>query len=106
MTCSLLLASDSIYQFGIHSRALVQVSDSMSGIVGDWQMKIVQRIIEAVIFNSRWLVAPFLLGLILGLAALVWKFILKLIEFVMQMPAAAPADVIVGILILVDLTLV
>ena len=69
-------------------------------------MKVMQRVFEAIIFNSRWLVAPFLLGLILGLAALVWKFILKLIEFVIQMPNAAPADVIVGILMLVDLTLV
>jgi len=69
-------------------------------------MSRVARIFEAVVFTSRWLVAPFLLGLVLGLAALVYKFILKLVEFIMQMPAAAPADVIVGILTLVDLTLV
>ena len=48
---------------------------------------------------------PFLLGLIIGLAALVYKFILKLADFIIAMPAAAPADVIVGILTLVDLTL-
>jgi uncharacterized protein (TIGR00645 family) len=68
-------------------------------------MNRIERGIEAIIFNSRWLVAPFLLGLIVGLAALVYKFIAKLADFVMQIPIAAPADVIVGILTLVDLTL-
>jgi uncharacterized protein (TIGR00645 family) len=68
-------------------------------------MERIGRIIQAIIFNSRWLILPFLLGLAVGLAALVYKFILKLIEFIAQIPAAAPADVIVGILRLVDLTL-
>jgi uncharacterized protein (TIGR00645 family) len=68
-------------------------------------MNRVARILEAVVFSSRWLVMPFLLGLIIGLAALVYKFILKVADFIIAMPAAAPADVIVGILTLVDLTL-
>jgi uncharacterized protein (TIGR00645 family) len=69
-------------------------------------MNRMKSIIEAIVFNSRWLVAPFLAGLILGLAALVYKFMLKLAEFIIQMPGAAPAEVTVGILTLVDLTLV
>lgn len=64
------------------------------------------RVVEAIVFNSRWLVAPFLLGLILGLAALMLKFLIKLFEFVVQIPQTPPSDVIVGILTLVDLTLV
>ncbi len=68
-------------------------------------MNRIERVVEAIVFNSRWLVAPFLLGLIIGLAALAYKFLIKLAEFVMQIPAAAPADVIVGILTLVDLPL-
>jgi uncharacterized protein (TIGR00645 family) len=64
------------------------------------------RFVEAIVFNSRWLVAPFLIGLVVGLAALALKFLIKLSEFVMQTPAAPPADVIVGILTLVDLTLI
>jgi len=64
------------------------------------------RGVEAIIFNSRWLVVPFLLGLVVGLAALVIKFLIKLFDFVVQIPGAPPADVIVGILTLVDLTLV
>jgi uncharacterized protein (TIGR00645 family) len=69
----------------------------------------VQRVthfVEAIIFSSRWLIAPFLLGLVIGLAALVLKSLIKLYEFVVQIPQAPPADVIVGILTLVDLTLV
>jgi uncharacterized protein (TIGR00645 family) len=66
----------------------------------------VGQFVEAIIFNSRWLIAPFLLGLVVGLAALVLKFLIKLYEFVVQIPQAPPADVIVGILTLVDLTLV
>ena len=69
-------------------------------------MKEIQRVVEAVVFNSPWLVTPFLIGLIIGLAALAYKFVLKLIDFLMQMPSAGAADVMVGILGLVDLTLV
>ena len=68
-------------------------------------MNQIKRGIEVIVFTSRWLLAPFLLGLIVGLAALLAKFILKLVDFVMQMRATAPADVILGILNLVDLTL-
>jgi uncharacterized protein (TIGR00645 family) len=66
----------------------------------------VAHFVEAIIFNSRWLIAPFLLGLVVGLAALVLKFLIKLYEFVAQIPQAPPPEVIVGILTLVDLTLV
>jgi uncharacterized protein (TIGR00645 family) len=64
------------------------------------------HVVETIVFNSRWLVAPFLLGLVVGLAALVLKFLIKLYDFVIQIPGAPPADVIVGILTLVDLTLI
>jgi uncharacterized protein (TIGR00645 family) len=68
-------------------------------------MKSIARWIELIVFSSRWLVMPFLFGLIVGLAALLFKFIVKLADFVVQVRAAEPADVIVGILNLVDLTL-
>ncbi|HYC17276.1 MAG TPA: YqhA family protein [Pseudolabrys sp.] len=69
-------------------------------------MQSVTRFVEAIVFNSRWLIAPFLLGLVVGLAALALKFLTKLFDFVMQIPTTPPADVIVGILTLVDLTLI
>lgn len=68
-------------------------------------MKSITHWIELIVFGSRWLVTPFLIGLIVGLAALLYKFIIKLIDFVVQVRIAEPSDVIVGILGLVDLTL-
>ena len=66
----------------------------------------IKGVIETIIVNSRWLVTPFLLGLIVGLAALIYKFVLKLLEFITELHSAIPTEVIVGILNLVDLTLV
>jgi uncharacterized protein (TIGR00645 family) len=68
-------------------------------------MKSIARIIELFVFGSRWLVVPFLFGLIAGLLVLIFKFGLKLFDFVQQIGAAEPTDVIVSILGLVDLTL-
>lgn len=68
-------------------------------------MNRVKRAVEALVVNCRWLVAPFLIGLMIGLAALLFKFVLKLVDFLAHLPAAFPADVIVGVLTLVDLAL-
>jgi uncharacterized protein (TIGR00645 family) len=68
-------------------------------------MKQIARLIEQIVFGSRWLVVPFLFGLIVGLAALIIKFVIKLIEFALHVGAAEPTEVIVGLLSLVDLTL-
>ena len=68
-------------------------------------MALITRLIERILFGSRWLVVPFLLGLIVGLVALLAKFVLKLSDFVMGVYAAEPPEVLVGILNLVDLTL-
>jgi uncharacterized protein (TIGR00645 family) len=68
-------------------------------------MKRIERGIEAIVFNSRWLVAPFLFGLIVGLAGLLYKFVVKLTDFVSQVKAAPDSEVIVGILSLIDLSL-
>jgi uncharacterized protein (TIGR00645 family) len=68
-------------------------------------MNRIERAIEAIVFNSRWLVAPFLLGLIVGLAALLYAFVVKLGEFVLHVRGAPEAEIIVGVLKLVDLSL-
>jgi uncharacterized protein (TIGR00645 family) len=69
-------------------------------------MNPVTRLIEYVVFGSRWLVVPFLLGLIAALAVLLGKFMVKLADFVLQMRDAEAAEVIVGVLHLIDLTLI
>lgn len=65
----------------------------------------IARAIETIVRNSRWLLAPFLLGLVVGLAALLYAFIVKLGEFVLHVRGAPEDEIIVGVLKLVDFTL-
>ena len=62
-------------------------------------------VVELIVFGSRFLIVPFLLGLVVGLAALIYKFALKLFEFVLHVGAGEATEAIVGLLGLVDLTL-
>ena len=68
-------------------------------------LKRVANGLESVLFNSRWLMAPFYLGLVIGLAVLLYKFGMMLWEFVLHAPAATEADIILGVLSLIDVTL-
>ena len=68
-------------------------------------LKRVEKGIESVLFNSRWLMAPFYLGLVIGLAVLLYKFGMMLWEFILHAPAASEADIILGVLSLIDVTL-
>src|SRR5262245_43381776 len=69
-------------------------------------MNQIARWIEWIVFSSRWLVVPFLFGLIAGLAALIFKFCMKLVDFMRQVTAGESTEIIVGLLGLVDLTLI
>jgi uncharacterized protein (TIGR00645 family) len=69
-------------------------------------MNVIKRAIESLVFLSRWLLAPFLIGLIIGVVALLGSFCLKLFDFAIKVRTAGPAEVMVGILNLVDLTLI
>jgi uncharacterized protein (TIGR00645 family) len=68
-------------------------------------MNHVVRLIESIVFGSRFLIIPFLLGLIVGLAALIYKFGMKLFDFILHIGAGESTEAIVGLLGLVDLTL-
>ncbi len=68
-------------------------------------MNRIGRAIEMVILQSRWLVAPFLLGLIIGLGALLYTFIKKLVAYLMLVQTGSEDEAIVGVLKLVDLSL-
>jgi len=68
-------------------------------------LKRVEKGIESVLFNSRWLMAPFYLGLVVSLAVLLYKFGMMLWEFILHAPAASEADIILGVLSLIDVTL-
>jgi uncharacterized protein (TIGR00645 family) len=65
----------------------------------------IERAIETVIVQSRWLAAPFLLGLVIGLAALLYTFALKMIAFLSLVQTGTEDQAIVGVLKLVDLSL-
>jgi len=67
--------------------------------------KRVERGFEALIFNSRWLMAPFYLGLVVSLAVLLLKFCMMLWEFVLHAPGAKESDIILGVLSLIDVSL-
>jgi uncharacterized protein (TIGR00645 family) len=68
-------------------------------------MNRIERFIEAVVFSSRWLAAPFIFGLIVGLAGLLYKFVIKLAEFVLHLKEAHNSEALVSVLSLVDLSL-
>ena len=57
-----------------------------------------------IIFHSRWILAPFYLGLVLSLLLLLYHFIVQLAEFVIKVPFAKESDVILGVLSLIDLS--
>jgi uncharacterized protein (TIGR00645 family) len=69
-------------------------------------LKRVESGLESVLFNSRWLMAPFYLGLVVCLAVMLFKFFLKLWEFILHAPVATEADIILGALSLIDVSLV
>jgi uncharacterized protein (TIGR00645 family) len=66
----------------------------------------VLRVIEAVLFNSRWIMAPFYFGLVVALAVLLLKFLRMLWEFILHAPGANSSETILDALSLIDVTLV
>ncbi|TCJ12258.1 TIGR00645 family protein [Parasulfuritortus cantonensis] len=69
-------------------------------------MKQVEHTLERLIFGSRWLLAPFYLGLVLALAMLLVKFAKEFLHFVPLVFAGEGGDVIIGILSLIDVVMV
>ncbi len=69
-------------------------------------LKKTEHYLEKTIFNSRWILTPFYLGLVLGIVLLFIKFVQKLWYMVGDVITASVSDVIVDILVLVDISLV
>jgi uncharacterized protein (TIGR00645 family) len=65
-----------------------------------------ERVIERVLFASRWLLAPIYLGLALALVALGIKFFQEIFHLLPHILETPEADVILVVLTLVDLSLV
>jgi len=62
--------------------------------------------IETTIFRSRWLLAPFYLGLVFSIVLLLIKFGQELWHMTLDVLVMSESDIIVGILALVDMSLV
>ncbi len=68
-------------------------------------MRKAEHTLERVIFGSRWLMAPFYLGLIVCLAVLLVKFAQELVHIVPGVLTMRETDVILAVLTMVDLSL-
>jgi uncharacterized protein (TIGR00645 family) len=68
-------------------------------------LKRVETVFESLIFNSRWLMAPFYFGLVVSLAVLLLKFCMVLWEFIVHAPGSKESDIILGVLSLIDISL-
>jgi len=64
-----------------------------------------ERGFERAIFMSRWLLAPFYLGLSLALAVLLYDFVRRMMHLVEHLQVVEHDTIIIGILGLIDLSL-
>ena len=68
-------------------------------------MRPVIRVLETVLFSSRWLLAPFYIGLVITLFVLLVKTVQHVIHMLANVTEATEATVILDVLSMVDLTL-
>lgn len=69
-------------------------------------MRRFELLFEQLLFQSRWLLAPFYLGLVVSLLLLLFHFLGQVVHFIRQIPLASDSDVILGVLTLIDVVLV
>jgi len=67
--------------------------------------QMLEKALEATLFASRWLLAPFYLGIALGVVILLIKFMQELLHLALISFSGTEADIILGVLSLVDLAL-
>ncbi|WP_428614150.1 YqhA family protein, partial [Pseudoalteromonas sp.] len=64
-----------------------------------------EQIVESFIFRSRWLLAPFFIGLLVAVVLLLLKFFKYLYSMALNTFTASNQELLVGILTLVDTAL-
>lgn len=69
------------------------------------QRKALERILERLLFNSRWLLAPFYVGLVISLVMLLVAFVGDFLHLIPNLLHASPEEIILGVLTLIDLSL-
>ncbi len=65
----------------------------------------IERAIESLLFSSRWLLAPFFVGLALSIFILLIKFVQEVAHIAVGMYASSGSQIVAEVLGLVDLTL-
>lgn len=68
-------------------------------------MKRIEAAFERLLFSSRWLVAPFYLGLAVSLGLLLCKFTLSAVDLILHGLSGSEDHLIVGVLGLIDVSL-
>lgn len=69
-------------------------------------MKRIEHVLEVLMFNSRWLLAPFYLGLVGAIAMLLVKFVQEFFHIVPHLLESSESDIVLAILTMVDMSLV
>jgi len=67
--------------------------------------ELLENALESTLFASRWLLAPFYLGIAIGIVILLVKFIVELFHLALISLNGTESDIILGVLSLVDLAL-
>ena len=68
-------------------------------------MRQIEHGFQAAMFLSRWLLAPFLVGLVCCVSLLIYRFFADLYETAAKVPTLTWHDLVVDVLNLVDVTL-
>ena len=69
-------------------------------------MKKIEHLFEMALFNSRWLLVPFFMGLSLSILLLLFKFVAELTHMAATIMTISASTLVIEILHLIDLTLV
>lgn len=69
-------------------------------------MRTIEHLLEVLIFNARWLLAPFYLGLVVGIGLILVKFAQEFLHVLPHVFEMSEGDLILAVLTLVDMSLV
>ncbi len=69
-------------------------------------MKRIGHFLELLMLNSRWLLAPFYVGLVVAIAMLLIKFLQEFLHIVPQLLTSTESEIVLAILTIVDMSLV
>lgn len=64
-----------------------------------------EKLLERLLFNSRWLLAPFYIALVLALVMLLVALVNDLVHIVPNLLSSSPEQIILSVLTLIDLSL-